>query len=130
MGAKMQIMAWDAKRQMEIKMQKTIEALVMQKRQKALENMNGDSSGITLLTQAELQQAPLLILKVRRNNLIEESLTQVCITSLHFLVSSALCKHAIYYLILISSCVVNIAFTERNGSQKVAPYRVHWRGRR
>lgn len=78
MGAKMQIMAWDAKRQMEIKMQKTIEALVMQKRQKALESMNGDASGITLLTQAELQQAPLLILKVRRNNLIEESLTQVC----------------------------------------------------
>ncbi|KAF8932882.1 putative E3 ubiquitin-protein ligase [Haplosporangium bisporale] len=77
MGAKMQIMAWDAKRQMEIKMQKTIEALVMQKRQKALENLNGDASGITLLTQAELQQAPLLILKVRRNNLIEESLTQL-----------------------------------------------------
>ncbi|KAG0085392.1 putative E3 ubiquitin-protein ligase [Podila epicladia] len=77
MGAKMQIMAWDAKRQMEIKMQKTIEALVMQKRQKALESMNGDASGITLLTQAELQQAPLLILKVRRNNLIEESLTQL-----------------------------------------------------
>ncbi|KAF9317747.1 putative E3 ubiquitin-protein ligase [Podila horticola] len=76
MGAKMQIMAWDAKRQMEIKMQKTIEALVMQKRQKALES-NGDASGITLLTQAELQQAPLLILKVRRNNLIEESLTQL-----------------------------------------------------
>lgn len=84
MGAKMQIMAWDAKRQMEIKMQKTIEALVMQKRQKALENLNGDASGITLLTQAELQQAPLLILKVRRNNLIEESLTQVYIPSLHF----------------------------------------------
>ncbi|KAG0038770.1 putative E3 ubiquitin-protein ligase [Podila clonocystis] len=77
MGAKMQIMAWDAKRQMEIKMQKTIEALVLQKRQKALESMNGDASGITLLTQAELQQAPLLILKVRRNNLIEESLTQL-----------------------------------------------------
>ncbi|KAG0327734.1 putative E3 ubiquitin-protein ligase [Podila horticola] len=58
MGAKMQIMAWDAKRQMEIKMQKTIEALV-------------------LPVSAELQQAPLLILKVRRNNLIEESLTQL-----------------------------------------------------
>ncbi|KAF9400205.1 putative E3 ubiquitin-protein ligase, partial [Podila epigama] len=77
MGAKMQIMAWDAKRQMEIKMQKTIEALVMQKRQKALESSGGDALGVTLLTQAELQQAPLLILKVRRNNLIEESLTQL-----------------------------------------------------
>jgi hypothetical protein len=76
MGAKMQIMAWDAKRQMEIKMQKTIEALVMQKRLRASEN-GGDATGITLLTQAELQQAPLLILKVHRNNLIEESLTQV-----------------------------------------------------
>ena len=76
MGAKMQIMAWDAKRQMEIKMQKTIEALVMQKRLRASEN-GGDSSGITLLTQAELQQAPLLILKVHRSNLIEDSLTQV-----------------------------------------------------
>ncbi|KAG9069298.1 putative E3 ubiquitin-protein ligase [Linnemannia hyalina] len=76
MGAKMQIMAWDAKRQMEIKMQKTIEALVMQKRLRASEN-GGDATGITLLTQAELQQAPLLILKVHRNNLIEESLTQL-----------------------------------------------------
>lgn len=72
----MQIMAWDAKRQMEIKMQKTIEALVMQKRLRASEK-GGDATGITLLTQAELQQAPLLILKVHRNNLIEESLTQV-----------------------------------------------------
>ncbi|CAO3563333.1 unnamed protein product [Mortierella alpina] len=76
MGAKMQIMAWDAKRQMEIKMQKTIEALVMQKRLRAAEN-GGETSGITLLTQAELQQAPLLILRVNRINLIEESLTQL-----------------------------------------------------
>ena len=73
----MQIMAWDAKRSMEIQMQKTIEALVMQKRLKAASENGGESNGITLLTQAELQQAPLLTLKVHRNNLIEESLTQV-----------------------------------------------------
>ncbi|KAF9161827.1 putative E3 ubiquitin-protein ligase [Mortierella sp. AD011] len=75
MGAKMQIMAWDAKRRMEIKMQKTIEALLAQKRQRAIES-GGDTNG-TLLTQAELQQAPLLILRVHRNNLIEDSLTQL-----------------------------------------------------
>ncbi|KAF8976647.1 putative E3 ubiquitin-protein ligase [Entomortierella lignicola] len=75
MGAKMQIMAWDAKRRMEIKMQKTIEALLAEKRKRAAEN-GGDSSG-TVLTQAELQQAPLLILRVHRNNLIEDSLTQL-----------------------------------------------------
>ncbi|KAF9435163.1 putative E3 ubiquitin-protein ligase [Entomortierella beljakovae] len=75
MGAKMQIMAWDAKRRMEIKMQKTIEALIAQKRQRALE-IGGDSTS-TILTQAELQQAPLLILRVNRNNLIEDSLTQL-----------------------------------------------------
>ncbi|GJJ73506.1 E3 ubiquitin-protein ligase HECTD2 [Entomortierella parvispora] len=77
MGAKMQIMAWDAKRSMEIQMQKTIEALVMQKRLKAASENGGELNGITLLTQAELQQAPLLTLKVHRNNLIEESLTQL-----------------------------------------------------
>ncbi|KAI1291510.1 putative E3 ubiquitin-protein ligase [Mortierella claussenii] len=76
MGAKMQIMAWDAKRRMEIKMQKTIEALLVQKRQRAAEN-GGELNGVVMLTQAELQQAPLLILKVHRNNLIEESLTQL-----------------------------------------------------
>lgn len=74
----MQIMAWDAKRSMEIQMQKTIEALVMKKRLKAASENGGELNGITLLTQAELQQAPLLTLKVHRNNLIEESLTQVC----------------------------------------------------
>ncbi|KAG0367373.1 putative E3 ubiquitin-protein ligase [Gamsiella multidivaricata] len=73
MGAKMQIMAWDAKRRMEIKMQKTIEALLVQRRLRAAEN----GGEIAMLTQAELQQAPLLILKVHRNNLIEESLTQL-----------------------------------------------------
>ncbi|KAG0267021.1 putative E3 ubiquitin-protein ligase [Mortierella polycephala] len=76
MGAKMQIMAWDAKRQMDIKMHKTIEALVAQKRLRASE-YGGEASGVALLTQAELQQAPHLILKVHRNNLIEDSLTQL-----------------------------------------------------
>lgn len=116
MGAKMQIMAWDAKRQMEIKMQKTIEALVMQKRQKALES-NGDASGITLLTQAELQQAPLLILKVRRNNLIEESLTQVCPFEVLLLLFVG-----VPAAMIITSSYIFIAFTERDGSQKVASY--------
>ena len=72
----MQIMAWDAKRRMEIKMQKTIENLLKEKRQRAAEN-GGENSGVALLTQSELQQAPLLILRVHRSNLIEESLTQV-----------------------------------------------------
>lgn len=77
MGAKMQIMAWDAKRRMDIKMQKSIEALVAAKQQKAAES-GLDSTGVSaFLTLAELQQAPLLILRVNRNNLIEESLTQV-----------------------------------------------------
>ncbi|KAG0306351.1 putative E3 ubiquitin-protein ligase [Dissophora globulifera] len=75
MGAKMQIMAWDAKRRMEIKMQKTIENLLAEKRQRAAES--GGETSIALLTQAELQHAPLLILKVHRSNLIEESLTQL-----------------------------------------------------
>ncbi|KAF9580589.1 putative E3 ubiquitin-protein ligase [Lunasporangiospora selenospora] len=75
MGAKMQIMAWDAKRQMEITMQKTIDTLLRQKRRRAEES--GDASYLSVLTQGELQQAQLLILRVNRNNLIEESLTQL-----------------------------------------------------
>ncbi|KAF9166421.1 putative E3 ubiquitin-protein ligase [Actinomortierella ambigua] len=81
MGAKTQIMAWDAKRQMELKMQKTIEALIIEKRQKVTEAIqNGNTSvmnGNTLLTPQELQRAPLLILHVHRNNLIEDSLRQL-----------------------------------------------------
>ncbi|KAG0243867.1 putative E3 ubiquitin-protein ligase [Actinomortierella wolfii] len=83
MGAKTQIMGWDAKRQMEIKMQKTLEALINEKRQKVAEAIqNGDTSMMlgnvaTLLTPQELQRAPLLILRVNRNNLIEDSLRQL-----------------------------------------------------
>ncbi|KAK3829114.1 MAG: hypothetical protein J3Q66DRAFT_324376 [Benniella sp.] len=77
MGSKMTIMASDAKRRMDIKMQKTIDALVNQKIQRAQENgLDVNGSG-AYLTMAEIQQAHLLILRVHRNNLIEESLTQI-----------------------------------------------------
>ncbi|KAF9347192.1 putative E3 ubiquitin-protein ligase, partial [Mortierella sp. NVP85] len=77
MGSKMQIMASDAKRRMDIKMQRTIDALVNQKIKRAQEtglDVNGSGAYLTL---AEIQQAHLLILRVHRNNLIEESLTQI-----------------------------------------------------
>ncbi|KAI8352708.1 hypothetical protein B0O80DRAFT_453724 [Mortierella sp. GBAus27b] len=77
MGAKMQIMAWDAKRRMDMKMQKSINALLAQKRQKAVESGMDVGETSALLTISELQQAPLLIIRVRRNNIIEESLTQL-----------------------------------------------------
>ncbi|KAF9980273.1 putative E3 ubiquitin-protein ligase [Modicella reniformis] len=75
MGAKMQIVNYDAKRRMDKKMQKSVNALIDLKRKKAAED-GGEGIEISL-TLAELQQAPLLILKVRRNNLIEESLAQL-----------------------------------------------------
>ena len=132
MGSKMTIMASDAKRRMDIKMQKTIDALVNQKIQRAQEtglDVNGSGA---FLTMAEIQQAHLLILRVHRNNLIEESLTQVWTMTM---TRTGLRTRTITTFdhkadVLFSYCWnYCLDFSKRDGLGQVIAHRVHWRGR-